>query len=167
MACFLPFRPWFCLDLRVFGFLTAGDLSTHPSASPLLHLRATSVAFPNTCCFAQKTKPTLPFFQSSSHQSATLQHIQTKEPFFSTWRLPSVQTALPHCLKVPSSGFGYPLDGVSSFILGSNLSTPHAHGFHSSGLFSSFVAGLAFPQTLPLVRFSTKPPGLVPTLQRV
>ena len=90
-----------------------------------------------------------------------------KRTLFFTWLLPSVQTALPHRLKVPSSGFGYPLDGVSPFILGSDLSTPHAHGLHSSGLCSNFVAGPKFPCILPLVRFSTKPLGLVPTLQRI
>jgi hypothetical protein len=83
MACFLPFCPWYYPDFRVFGFLTTEDSSTDPSAGPLLHLRATSVAFPNARCFVQKAKPTLPLNQSSSHRSATLQHFQTKEPFFS------------------------------------------------------------------------------------
>ena len=86
---------------------------------------------------------------------------------FFTWRLPSVQTALPRHLKVPPSGFGYPLDGVSPLVLGSDLSTPHAPGLYSSGLCSSFVAGSKFPCILPLVRFLTKPFGLVPTLQRL
>ena len=108
----------------------------------------------------------MPLCRSSSHQSATLQHVQTEKPFFFTWLSPSVQTALPRCLKVPPSGFGYPLDGVSLSILGSNFSTPHAHGLRSSGLCSALVANLGFPHDLSLVRFSTKPHGLIPTLQR-
>lgn len=61
--------------------------------------------------------------------------IQKEEPFFFTWLSPSVQTALPHCLKVPSSGFGYPLDGVSTSNLGSFLNSPCSWASLSRALF--------------------------------
>jgi hypothetical protein len=82
MACFLPFRSWYCPSPRVFDFRTTGDSSTDPTARPLLHLHATSVVFPNARSLKPKAKPTLPFGRSSSHRSVTLQHVQTKKPFF-------------------------------------------------------------------------------------
>jgi hypothetical protein len=39
---------------------------------------------------------------------------------------PNVQTALPHRLKVPPSGFGYPLGGVSPSALGNLFSSPRS-----------------------------------------
>lgn len=44
---------------------------------------------------------------------STLQHVQLVWPFFSL-SYESVQHALPCTLEVPSLGFGYPFDGVSS-----------------------------------------------------
>jgi len=59
------------------------------------------------------------------------------------------------------------LTASAHFVLGSDLSTPHAHGLCSPGLFSGLAAELRFPRALPLVRFRTKPFGLAPTLQRL
>jgi len=73
---------------------------------------------------------------------------------------------MPHRLKVPPSGFGYPLGGVSPSVLGNTVSVPHAHGLRPSGLCSDHVAGQGFPQDHSLLRFSTKPHGLASTLQR-
>jgi hypothetical protein len=126
MACLLPFRPWLSLGPRVFRFRTTGDQSTDPHAGPLLRLRATSVAFPFACRSVPEAKPTLPPSQSSSHRSTALQHIQTKEPFFSPGFWPGVQPALPHRLEVPPSGFGYPLGGVSPSVLGNFLGSPRS-----------------------------------------
>jgi len=54
-----------------------------PLACPLLYFRATSVACPETRCFLQETRPTLPLAGSSSLPSATLQHFEAKPPLFS------------------------------------------------------------------------------------
>jgi hypothetical protein len=74
---------------------------------------------------------------------------------------------LPRLPKVPSSGFGYPLGGVSHIAHGSSLSTPHALGLHPSELLSDPVAHSRFLKSAPLLRFLTKPFGLAPTLQRL
>ena len=75
---------------------------------------------------------------------------------------------MPNTLKVPYSGFGYPLYGVSHFHPWESLSIPNTHGIRPSKLLSFsvvekssriFLSALAFPyKTLS---------GLVPTLQRL
>jgi len=55
-----------------------------PLARPLLHLHATSVACPEARPLRRKTKPTPLSARSSSLQTATLQHVKTEEPFFSS-----------------------------------------------------------------------------------
>jgi hypothetical protein len=57
-----------------------------PLACPLLHLRATSVAYPEARPLRRKTRLTLFPDRSSSLQTATLQHVETGEPFFSPGR---------------------------------------------------------------------------------
>jgi hypothetical protein len=73
---------------------------------------------------------------------------------------------LPSLSKVPSSGFGYPLDGVSLLAHGSTLSASHALGLHPPELCSALVAHSRFLKSDPLLRFLAKPSGLTPTLQR-
>jgi hypothetical protein len=55
-----------------------------PLARPLLHLHATSVACPEARPLRRKTGLTLPSTRSSSLQTATLQHVKTEGPFFSS-----------------------------------------------------------------------------------
>jgi hypothetical protein len=74
--------------------------------------------------------------------------------------------ALPRLSKAPSSGFGYPLDGISHLTHGNALSVPHAHGLHPPELCSDLVANPRFLKSSPLLRFLVKPYGLTPTLQR-
>jgi hypothetical protein len=69
--------------------------------------------------------------------------------------------------EVPSSGFGYPLDGVSHQNPRKPLSAPNALGLLPSELFSSPGIDKMFPPCLPLLRFSNKPLGLLPALQRL
>lgn len=88
----------------------------------------------------------MPHCRSSSHQSATLQHIQIEKPFFFTWLSPSVQTALPHRLKVPPAGFGYPLGGLSPSILGSLFHLPTLLGFALQGFAPTSQPTLGFPK---------------------
>jgi hypothetical protein len=93
-----------------------------------------------------KVRPTLLSHRSSSHHSATLQHIQTKKPLCSLGFWPSVRSTKPYRPKVPSSGFGYPLDGVSLFALGSLFQLPTLLGFALQGFLLMPGRILRFPK---------------------
>ena len=103
--------------------MSSPALTRHPSglAPPLVasHLGA---------------RPTLPPTRSSSRSSTTLQHEWKKEPFFSHGFRPCVWKALPCPPKVPPSGFGYPLGGVSPSNLGSLFQLPTLLGLTLQGL---------------------------------
>jgi hypothetical protein len=68
--------------------------------------------------------------------------------------------------KVPPPGFGYPLGGVSFPDPWKSFPTSHALGIHPSELCSGLRIEERFRAPLPLLRFPTKPPGLVAALQR-
>jgi hypothetical protein len=70
--------------------------------------------------------------------------------------------------EVPSSGFGYPLDGVSCPNPWKPLSASHAHGLHPSELCSSSVIEKKVSRLLfRSGSFQPNHPGLVPELQRL
>jgi hypothetical protein len=58
-----------------------------------------------------------------------------KAPFSPLGFWPSVRSTKPRRPKVPSSGFGYPLDGVSLFALGSLFQLPTLLGLTLQGFF--------------------------------
>jgi hypothetical protein len=133
MACFLPFRPWLYPGLRVFRIPNHAGPVDGPHACPLLHLRATPVARSNARRPAAETRSILPPSRNSSRASVALQHTRTEKPFSALGLRPSVRTALPYRPKVPSPGFGYPLDGVSSSTHGNLFQFPTLMGFTLQG----------------------------------
>jgi hypothetical protein len=67
-----------------------------------------------------------------------------------------VQKGLPAFSDVPSPGFGYPLDGVSSRNPWKPLSAPNVPGLLSSELFSNPAASKRFPLSISSRRFNRK-----------
>jgi hypothetical protein len=72
----------------------------------------------------------------------------------------SVWKALPCFPKVPSSGFGYPLDGVSTFQPRESFSTPDALGLRPSELCSFVMIDVSFRKRLSALALSCKTPRL-------
>jgi hypothetical protein len=134
-------------------------------SSPALPRHPSGLALPLVASH-RGARPTLPPPRSSSHRSTALQHMRKEEPFLSLSLRPSVRTALPCHPKDPSSGFGYPLDGVSPSILGSLFQLPTLLGFPLQGVVPIPRPTPGFPGDLPLLRFFVKPNGLTPALQR-
>jgi hypothetical protein len=66
---------------------------------------------------------------------------------------------MPEFPKVPSSGFGYPLDGFSCPTPRESFSVPNAPGLRSSKLCSDPAIETPFQVPPPLSRFSIKPLG--------
>lgn len=79
--------------------------------------------------------------------------------------LTKCRKSLPGFFKVPSSGFGYPLDGVSRSYPWKLVSAPNALGISSSELSSSRMIQKAFPLSAPFLHFPKKPLGLLGVLQ--
>jgi hypothetical protein len=98
----------------------------------------------------------------SSH---ALQHIRVRRRFSSPLR--SVRLACPAYRKVPSSGFGYPLDGFRLQALGNLFQSPTLMGFALQSLVPPRRSMGSFEPHLPLRRFPAKPPGFAPALQRL
>jgi len=143
----LTFSP-FALGLtRAIGFLKPGPRGicrqTPRTSSPALGRHLSGL--PHRALLRLKARPTLLSHRSSSRYSTTLQHIQTKKPLFSLGFGPSVRSTKPYRPKVPSSGFGYPLDGVSLFALGSLFQLPTLLGFALQGFFLKPGRVLTFP----------------------
>jgi hypothetical protein len=80
----------------------------------------------------------------------------------------NVREPLPWLPKAPSSGFGYPLDGVSFPGPGRHFSTPNALRLRPSELFSFSVISQCFRIDLsaPALFYKTFS-SLVPALQRL
>jgi len=121
-------------------------LGCHPSVLP------SSLLLPYRC--APSTAPTL------------RKHLAEAARPYSMFRFPGPSSApltrcpgnVPGSPKVPSSGFGYPLDGVSSKNPWKPLSASNAPGVPSSELYL-FLRDRAFrfPKALPFLHFPRKP----------
>jgi len=100
--------------------------------------------------------------------SPALQHVRIQEPFFSLPRSRKRLSGIPFHPEGSHSGFGYPLCELE-------VPRPSEASFSSQRSWASPFRALLLPgdrsdryrPDLPLLRFTTKPPGLVPTLQRV
>jgi len=100
--------------------------------------------------------------------SPALQHFRIQEPFFSPLRSKKRLNGLPFHPEGSHSGFGYPLYELE-------VPRPSEASFSSQRSWASPFRALLllgdrtsrYRPDLPLLRFTTKPPGLVPTLQRV
>jgi len=100
--------------------------------------------------------------------SPALQHFRIQEPLFSPLRLKRRLSGLPFHPEGSHAGFGYPLCEHS-------VLRPSEASFSSQRSWASPFRALLllgdrsdrYRPDLPLLRFTTKPPGLVPTLQRV
>mgnify|MGYP003571921022 FL=1 len=152
-----PFAPGFT---RALGFSNPGPRrvcrQTLRMSSPVLGRHLSGL--PHRALLRLKVRPTLLSYRSSSRYSATLQHVQTKKPLLSLGFWPSVRSTKPCRPKVPSSGFGYPLAGVSLFALGSLFQLPTLLGFTLQGFF--LIPGRVF-------RFPKKPSALALLYQTV
>jgi hypothetical protein len=166
MAYVLPFRPWLSPALRVLRIRTTWSLSTDPAlvlsctSAPPQRLAPTIVA-----CREKLGRPCLPR-ETPRVSSRPFSMSKWKRPSSSPGFWPGVREALLVFPKVPPSGFGYPLGGVSAFHPRKPLSAPHALGLCPSGLFSHSVAHNRFPGCVPLLRFPARLSGLATALQR-
>jgi len=91
--------------------------------------------------------------------------LQIRPPFLS---LPceSVERKVPLSFEVPSSGFGYPLGGVSSHIPGSLFQLPTLLGFALQSFAPVKCRKDSFKSLLSFWRFPGKPLGFPLALQR-
>ena len=147
-------RPWIRSSVQV-----------HPS----LHFDATLSVLPprlppSVPCYVDRNPAT----ESTSHELSDPSAYSDKGTLFFTYRLIRVQEGLLCLLEVPSSGFGYPLDGVRSPSPWEPLSVPNALGFRSSELCSSpeienSVSKSSFRSDVFLRNLT----GLAPTFQRL
>jgi hypothetical protein len=100
--------------------------------------------------------------------SSALQHVRVDRPFFAPGSPQTSRRPLPCLRKVPPSGFGYPLDGVSSIHPGKPLSAPNAPGLRPSKPCSSpGVESRLSPDSLRSGALSANLKGLRPALQRL
>jgi len=132
-------------------------------ASPALRDHLSVLPFPGPHPYrrAPSTKPTLRMLLASAPCPFGIFEIHG--PFFSP--LAKRRRSWPLSSEVPSSGFGYPLDGVSPVYPRGSLSTPNAPGVSPSKLSSSPVVESRSPQIPPLLHFRKKPLGLSRVLQ--
>ena len=127
---------------------------------PPLHFDATLSVLPPrlpplVLCYVDRNPPT----KSTSHELSDPSAFPEGSALLFTHRLMRVQEDLLCLLEVPSSGFGYPLDGVRNPHPWEPFGAPNALGFRSSELYSSpeienlfrsFLSALTFSyETLP------------------
>jgi len=134
------------------------------SASPALrcHLSVLPFLGPSPYRRAPSTEPTLRKRLAEAPRPYSISEIET--PFFSP--LAKRRKNMPGPSEVPSSGFGYPLDDVSSLDPRGSLSTLHALGVPPSELFSSPAVEPPFPKIPPRLHFRKKPVSLFRVLPR-
>jgi hypothetical protein len=171
MAYVLPVRPFTLV--RAFGFSAADASNGSPLNSSSLalrrHLKASCPqALPSLWSRLRSTNESL-VRETPRLSFRALQQSNAGDPSFHSRRLPEAsEPRLPCDSEVPSSGFGYPLDGLSSPASREPLSALATLGLRPSELCSSsviekkvsllfFRSGL-FPPNLP---------GLMSRLQRL
>jgi hypothetical protein len=148
MACFLPFRPWIPLDLRVFGFQPPRE--SYLSPRPLLSCTSTPpcASFPHACRPSTSERRC----RNSRSKSASLElpcpsaFPDPQSAFLRIVFRRNVRMTLPSHPEDPHTGFGYPLCGFRSKEPRRPLSAPNALGLLPSELFSSRVIGFRFPR---------------------
>jgi hypothetical protein len=101
---------------------------------------------PHRALLRLKDRPTLLSSRSSSRYSATLQHIQTKKPLFSTWLLANGSIDEAMSTEGPAFRVWLPSGRCQPFRPRKPLSAPHALGLHSSRLCPDSGAGLEVSQ---------------------
>lgn len=110
------------------------------------------------------------FFKKRLAETSSLFSIFRKQsPLFSLHRsMKRPEAVCPGFLKVPTSGFGYPLAGSKLSLPREPVSAPNAHELFPSELFSTRVIERRLPFPFSALAFSHKTlPGLAPTLQRL
>jgi len=168
MACFLPLRPFNRVGPRVFGSESAAHESTKAAilscaSTPPRRVYLTRAADLLTSYVDRKPRST-----SASRKLFG----PTAYPETGTHLFAALSSQRPESVAMLSGcrapGFGYPLDASSSpHVLGGLFQPPTLMGFAFQSFVSSRMIGAAFPPSSPLVRFPTKPLGLVPALQRL
>lgn len=160
MPCVLPVRPRLSPDLRVFGSPSRRALQVNvpPDCSSPALQRHLSVLPLRSPLLYRRLRPTRNHPRKAPRRScSTPQHFQIPWPFFARLRLKPRPIGLARPSEVPSPGFGYPLDGVSSQNPRRPLSAPNALGLSPSELSSSPVIEGWSPIPPPLLRFAAKP----------
>lgn len=137
--------------------------------SPLVHSDATTASSSQTCHplllslvdqGAAKKVPRLSFM--------ALQHIQIQAPFFSLFLRSSVWNTCALYSRSPTRRVWLPSRRCKpSRILGSVFQPPTLLGFALQSFHPLRRSNGSFESLSPLLRFPTKPSGLVPALQRV
>jgi len=80
-------------------------------SSPALRRHLSVFPLPRPPSYPRPTSTVIRARKAPRVSFNALQHFRTREPFFPLPFWKSVQEVLPHSLKVPPPGFGYPLDG--------------------------------------------------------
>jgi len=151
MVSFRPFRPCVSAGPKGFGSPSLGK-AHHPPQTPLVLFGATSAVFPPRAASESSAVDSPADFRSSSLEFPQPFSISgLKRPFFRSFR--SVRSVSPHASKVPPSGFGYPLGGVSRFDPWKPLSASNARGLRPSKPFS-------FPAIRRFFRIAASVPAL-------
>jgi len=114
-------------------------------SSPALRRHLSVFPLPRPPSYPRPTSTVIRARKAPRVSFSALQHFRTRKPFFALSFWKSVQGILPHPLKVPPPGFGYPLDGAKLPNPGGPLSAPNAPGLHPSELSSSIVVPGKFP----------------------
>jgi hypothetical protein len=170
MACFLPFRP---LDLkRALGFSISRVAADELTKATILSCTST----PPRRVYLTRAADLLPSYVDRKPPSTrTSRKLFCPSAFPESWDpffhrpfrigVPRAFALLPGCRV---EGFGYPLNAYENpNFLGGLFQPPTLLGFAFQSFVSSRVIGAVYPPSFPLLRFPTKPLGLIPALQRL
>jgi len=166
MACSLPFRPWFYPGLRVFRFRTTWDQSTDPT-----HVLSC------TCAPPQWLAPTL--VVPRKRRGRPCPHRETPRMHPRPFSIPGPRNPFVRWARDPASRRSCRtvrksrLQGLAT-LLAASAPRPTEACFSSprswASLFRAFFRPRSltprFPGVRPLLRFTVRPNGLTPALQR-
>jgi hypothetical protein len=123
------------------------NVAIRKTASPALR-RHLSVFHPCSLSRAKIPVDSRTLGQTPRLSFLALQHASVEKALFCVSLSRNVWKALPCFPKVPPSGFGYPLDGVSTFQPWEYFSTPNALGLRPSELCSFAMIDVLFRKHL-------------------
>lgn len=121
---------------------------------------ATSASHPEA--ISKALCPSSTSSHNTSHLAGTLLPYSisgTENPFCHISFRRCVEETVPRFLEVPSSGFGYPLDGLSRPFLGSLFQPPTLMGFALQSFSLSSWSKNSFEFSSPFLRLSRRPNG--------
>jgi hypothetical protein len=165
MACFLPFRPWLSLGLKVFRSRTTGDSSTIPRrSSPALARHPSGLLYRSSLRTRGEADPASSAkLLASVHGPSASRSERTP---FCVWLATKRSSGVTVPPESPVFRVWLPSGRRQPFHSREPFSVPHAPGLCSSGPCSDPTADPRFPLDLPLLRLCARPHGLTSALQR-